>query len=187
VVYGSTEAEPVASMSLPERLAVAGKGYCTGKPVEGLSARLVRITCEPLVFRTWAELDVPAGGIGELIVSGAHVCRDYFRNPEAVTGNKLIDGEGACWHRMGDTGYFDKAGRFWLTRAACRSSSRRIGTQCQSNSRPRCGQTVGDCRAGRGGAWLGRAASGFRNSGRPTDLHAHTAAARSAAPVQDRL
>jgi len=115
VVYGSTEAEPVASMSLPERLAVDGEGYCTGKPVEGLSAKLVRITREPLVFRTWAELEVPAGGIGELIVSGAHVCRDYFRNPEAVTGNKLIDGEGACWHRMGDTGYFDKAGRFWLT------------------------------------------------------------------------
>ncbi len=115
VVYGSTEAEPVASMSLPERLAVAGQGYCTGKPVEGLSAGLVRITREPLVFRTWAELEVPAGAIGELIVSGAHVCRDYFRNPAAVAGNKLIDGDGVCWHRMGDTGYFDKEGRFWLT------------------------------------------------------------------------
>jgi len=115
VVYGSTEAEPVASMSLPERLSVAGEGYCAGKPVEGLSARLVRITREPLVFRGWSSIEVPAGDIGELIVSGAHVCRDYFRNPAAVAGNKLIDGEGVCWHRMGDTGYFDKAGRFWLT------------------------------------------------------------------------
>jgi len=115
VVYGSTEAEPVASMSLSGRLGVHGQGYCTGRPIEGLSARIIRITRGPLVFRTWADLEVPAGRIGELIVSGAHVCRDYFRNPAAVAENKLIDGDGVCWHRMGDTGYVDDEGRFWLT------------------------------------------------------------------------
>ncbi len=115
VVYGSTEAEPVASMSLIARLEVAGEGTCVGKPVEGVAARLIRIAREPLVFRDWTELDVPADGIGELIVSGAHVCRDYFRNPAAVAENKLCDDNGRCWHRMGDTGYFDKDGRFWLT------------------------------------------------------------------------
>ena len=71
VVYGSTEAEPVASMSLIARLEVAGEGTCVGKPVEGVAARLIRIAREPLVFRDWTELDVPADGIGELIVSGA--------------------------------------------------------------------------------------------------------------------
>ncbi len=115
VVYGSTEAEPVASMSGDERLRVTGKGYCTGKPIEGLAARVISITHGPLMFRSWSELELPPAAIGELIVAGAHVCRDYFRNPAAVAENKLIDDAGRCWHRMGDTGYFDHDGRFWLT------------------------------------------------------------------------
>ena len=49
-----------------------------------------------------------------MIVSGEHVCREYFRNPDAVAENKVFDDEGQCWHRMGDTGYFDEQRRFWL-------------------------------------------------------------------------
>ncbi|MGI9515682.1 MAG: AMP-binding enzyme, partial [Pirellulaceae bacterium] len=58
---------------------------------------------------------LPAGQIGELVVSGDHVCRDYFRNPEANAENKIVDPLGVIWHRMGDTGYFDGEHRFWLT------------------------------------------------------------------------
>jgi acyl-CoA synthetase (AMP-forming)/AMP-acid ligase II len=115
VVYGSTEAEPVASMSLQDRLSVQGKGYCTGKPIAAIKARLIPIVKGPVTFQSWRELEVPTGTVGELIVSGEHVCRDYFRNTDAVKANKLIDGDGSCWHRMGDTGYFDPDGRFWLT------------------------------------------------------------------------
>lgn len=115
VVYGSTEAEPVASIALEERLSVEGEGYCTGTPVEAVAAKVIRITRGPLSFSSWGALELPTGTIGELIVSGAHVCRDYFRNPAAVAENKLIDDQGVCWHRMGDTGYFDREGRFWLT------------------------------------------------------------------------
>ncbi|MBL8888752.1 MAG: AMP-binding protein [Planctomycetaceae bacterium] len=52
--------------------------------------------------------------IGELIVSGDHVCRDYYRNQAATRENKLVDRNQRLWHRMGDTGYFDTEGRFWL-------------------------------------------------------------------------
>jgi acyl-CoA synthetase (AMP-forming)/AMP-acid ligase II len=31
-----------------------------------------------------------------------------------VRENKIVDASGAIWHRMGDTGYFDGAERFWL-------------------------------------------------------------------------
>ena len=55
------------------------------------------------------------GETGELLVSGKHVGRDYFNNPEAVRENKIIMPDGTCWHRMGDTGYFDADGRFFLT------------------------------------------------------------------------
>lgn len=118
IVYGSTEAEPVASVSLADRLAVEplrpGSCLC-GLPVEGLCARLIRIQHEAVRFTSWEELTPPADESGELVVCGDHVCRDYFRNPEAVRECKFTDDTGACWHRMGDTGRFDDQGRFHLT------------------------------------------------------------------------
>lgn len=114
VVYGSTEAEPVASISLEERLEAEGEGYCTGRPIAAINARIVRIERGPIAFRSWEALASQDDRIGELVVSGRHVCRDYFRNPGAVAENKIIDADGRCWHRMGDTGYLDSQGRFWL-------------------------------------------------------------------------
>lgn len=113
VAYGSSEAEPVASMSADERLAVSGSrpGYCVGKPVAAVRARTVQIVRGPLE----RPLDVGPGAIGELLVTGPHVCRDYAGdgNGAAVAENKVRD-DGTVWHRMGDTGHFDDAGRFWL-------------------------------------------------------------------------
>jgi acyl-CoA synthetase (AMP-forming)/AMP-acid ligase II len=115
VVYGSTEAEPVASITLEQRLACEGEGYCAGQPVDAIQARIVRIEKGPIEFTDWEALAPQDGRIGELIVSGRHVSRDYFRNSDAVRENKIIDADGVCWHRMGDTGYMDAQGRFWLT------------------------------------------------------------------------
>lgn len=98
IAYGSTEAEPVAHISAEERLELKGQGFCAGKPIERIRAKLI-----------------PMGDkIGELAVTGDHVCRDYYRNPKAVKENKIIDPDGTVWHRMGDTGYFDDQGRFWI-------------------------------------------------------------------------
>ena len=113
VVYGSTEAEPVAHISALERLEAVSDvspetpGFCTGRPTGQVRARLIEIGSDALC-------EVEPHTVGELIVAGDHVCRDYFRNPEAVRENKLIEDDGSVWHRMGDTGYFDGAGRFWL-------------------------------------------------------------------------
>lgn len=117
VVYGSTEAEPVASIALEERLEAEGEGegYCAGHPVAAVNACVIRIERGPVAFTSWDALAPQDGCIGELIVAGRHVCRDYFRNPDAAAENKIVDEDGVCWHRMGDTGYFDALGRFWLT------------------------------------------------------------------------
>jgi olefin beta-lactone synthetase len=115
VVYGSTEAEPVASITLHERLACEGEGFCAGRPVDAVRARIIRIEKGPIDFESWETLAPRDGRIGELVVSGNHVCRDYFRNPDGVKENKILDADGVCWHRMGDTGYMDADGRFWLT------------------------------------------------------------------------
>ncbi|MCG8549034.1 MAG: AMP-binding protein [Desulfobacterales bacterium] len=122
IVYGSTEAEPVSHISLEKRIALSqekpkiNKGYCTGKPASSVKAKVIKIKKVPVIFRQrWENHEVAAqGDIGELIVSGDHVCRDYYNNPDAVQSNKIIDADGVTWHRMGDTGYFDSSGLFWL-------------------------------------------------------------------------
>jgi len=117
IVYGSTEAEPVAHITASERMSTdtggVSRGYCVGKPV--LAARLIAIRPGTIPSPPdWEALAVGPDGIGELLVSGDQVCRRYFRNPDATAENKLVDEDGRVWHRMGDTGYFDDRGRFRL-------------------------------------------------------------------------
>ena len=92
VAYGSTEAEPVAHLTAEERLAATNParplapGYCAGRPIDRIRAKVARIEAGPIELGAegWAAWELPAGEIGELIVSGDHVCRDYYRNPRAV-------------------------------------------------------------------------------------------------------
>lgn len=136
VVYGSTEAEPVAHLTAEERAAatVANRapapGYLIGTPSSSLRTRLIRIVKGPvqLAERGWAEWDVAAGEVGELIVSGAHVCRGYFRRDTAQDENKIREADGTVWHRMGDTAYYDEAGRLWLV-GRVHSTIERAGRQ----------------------------------------------------------
>jgi acyl-CoA synthetase (AMP-forming)/AMP-acid ligase II len=115
VAYGSTEAEPVAHVTAEERLALTGPGFCAGRPIDRVRTRVV-----------WEGRDLPPGEIGELLVTGAHVCKDYYRNPGAVRENKVVDADGTVWHRMGDTGSFDSEGRFWIA-GRVHSTIRRAG------------------------------------------------------------
>ena len=116
IVYGSTEAEPVALVSANERLSLENElGYCCGKPTTLVKTRIVKITKSRIAPKDLSRITLSQGEIGELLVAGKHVCRSYFNNEEAVRDNKVLESDGACWHRMGDTGYFDDAGRFFLT------------------------------------------------------------------------
>jgi acyl-CoA synthetase (AMP-forming)/AMP-acid ligase II len=123
VIYGSTEAEPVAHVEASERLAARSllhpktPGFCAGVPVHQLGAKVVRIHLGPIQLGTagWSDWELLAGEIGELVVCGEHVGKSYFRNPGATAENKIQDPSGGIWHRMGDTGYFDERGCFWLT------------------------------------------------------------------------
>lgn len=96
IAYGSSEAEPVAHITAEERLRAGGRGYLAGKIVPGVRTRLEMIDER----------------VGELLVSGDHVCRDYDNDPRATQQNKVLDRDGTSWHRMGDTGWFDEEGRF---------------------------------------------------------------------------
>lgn len=121
-VYGSTEAEPIASVR-SEEITVAdkrrmreGSGLLVGRPVQGCDVRIIPNCSElplgPYSATRFAALSLPAGEIGEIVVSGRHVLTGYadpFRNRETK-----IDVGRKRWHRTGDAGYFDGFGRLWL-------------------------------------------------------------------------
>ena len=106
---------PVANITLEERLAAPDKpGFCMGRPTALLRTKIIPICKTALGETRWEELALERGAVGELLVSGEHVCRDYYNNPDAVRENKIMGPDNIIWHRMGDTGYFDEQDRFWL-------------------------------------------------------------------------
>jgi acyl-coenzyme A synthetase/AMP-(fatty) acid ligase len=127
--YGATEALPVASIASAEILGETGQrtaegaGVCVGRPVPGMTVKVIRISDEPIA--TWsADLEVPAGDVGEIVVQGPVVTAAYYNRPDLTALHKIADVRGGFWHRMGDLGYFDEQGRLWF----CGRKSQRVAT-----------------------------------------------------------
>ncbi|GAB2765816.1 fatty acid CoA ligase family protein [Rhabdobacter roseus] len=119
VVYGSTEAEPISAIDVAElrQEKVPTQGLKVGKPAPETQVKIIGITDEALVVHSLPDLDaleVPRGQIGEIIVSGAHVLRDYLHNAPARQRHKIFVND-QCWHRTGDSGYLDAHGLLFLT------------------------------------------------------------------------
>jgi len=116
--YGATEALPVASISAREVRAetasrsAEGAGTCVGTRFDGIEWRVIRIHDGPLADIGLTE-QLPRGAMGELIVRGRVVTRQYVTRVEANAWAKIADGDG-FWHRMGDVGYLDEQDRFWF-------------------------------------------------------------------------
>jgi len=112
--YGATECLPIVSIdarSLANTAALTrqGRGTCVGRPLPGIDLRIIRIADTEL---THIEA-LPTGEIGEIAVSGDVVTDAYDGLPESTTLAKIVV-DGICWHRMGDLGYLDNAGRLWF-------------------------------------------------------------------------
>ena len=120
IVYGSTEAEPISEIdgaSLSTQNPSHEMGLCVGKVVPEAEVAIVPITEEPIHLRNdteLRELSLPKGEVGEIIVRGNHVLREYFNNPEALRLNKIFY-DGVCWHRTGDSGFIGTDGQLYLT------------------------------------------------------------------------
>lgn len=122
MVYGSTEAEPIASVDEHEisvsaaRRMRMGAGLLVGKPVEGCAVRIIRshpnASLGPFTPECFASQSLADGQIGEIIVHGKHVLSGYA-DPSRNARTK-IEVDGQVWHRTGDAGYFDQNGRLWL-------------------------------------------------------------------------
>lgn len=116
--YGATEALPVSEMPGLESLAetfgktARGAALCVGHPFEGVDARIIAIEGGPISSLADTR-ELPVGEIGEIIVRGAHISQEYADDPASTAKNKIKDDDGAVWHRLGDAGYLDAAGRLW--------------------------------------------------------------------------
>ena len=128
--YGATEALPVANIGSREiltetrSLTEQGKGVCVGRPVAGMEVRVIRISDEPIA--EWSDsLLAPPGAVGEFVVRGPVVTRQYYNRPDATKLAKIRDPiTGDVYHRMGDVGYLDDRGRLWF----CGRKSHRVVT-----------------------------------------------------------
>jgi acyl-CoA synthetase (AMP-forming)/AMP-acid ligase II len=118
--YGATEALPVCSIGSDEilnetqRVTAAGGGVCVGRPVSGMTVQVIRIGDDPIP--TWSDdLILPVGQVGEIVVSGPVVTKEYFHRPQSNALAKIHDPRtGSILHRMGDLGYLDDRGRVWF-------------------------------------------------------------------------
>jgi olefin beta-lactone synthetase len=113
--YGATEALPVSTVSSAEIDGDSVRGACVGRPVAGMEARVIAISDQPVASLA-SESRLPAGSAGEIIVRGPVVTREYDGLPEATAAAKIPDPPppGSFWHRMGDCGTLDNAGRLWF-------------------------------------------------------------------------
>ena len=124
--YGATEALPICSISSGEIPADSVAGACVGRPLSGIEVRIIGISDAPIANLTETQV-LPVGEIGEIIVSGPTVTKEYDGLPEATAAAKIqfsgsqlsaldsqLAASGGCFHRMGDCGYLDAAGRLWF-------------------------------------------------------------------------
>jgi acyl-CoA synthetase (AMP-forming)/AMP-acid ligase II len=134
IVYGSTEAEPISDIRIDEYLAESSDadnkqaGYLVGRVASQVDLLIsnfadIEISYEK-VDKLITEEDLlnqacEVGEVGEILVSGNHVLKQYIDNPLANQENKIprknVAETKAVWHRTGDCGYLDDQGRLWLS------------------------------------------------------------------------
>jgi len=133
-------AEPSVSSRLGGNAALYLQGACVGRPLPNVGVKIIAISDDPIATLEDAK-ELPAGEIGEIIVSGPVVTKEYDHNPTATTAAKIVSDQRsavsnrswstssletrnpepeteprlrAVWHRMGDCGYLDRDGRLWF-------------------------------------------------------------------------
>lgn len=122
ILYGSTEAEPMAHIEGREMIKhkknpdQVDEGVNVGEISEDIDYKFIKLIKGPIDLKnsSWEAIEVPRGEVGEFICTGDHVCRDYYNNPEAFTSTKILDDQGRVWHRTGDLCYLDQHKNLWM-------------------------------------------------------------------------
>ncbi len=141
-IYGATETLPIAKIESREIFTLKekteqGAGVCLGRPIEGVTVRIIPVTDEPI--EEWQDtLTVESNVIGEITVQSAATTRAYVGQVSNLTNRlskikipKMLQPPSSAAemedviHRTGDVGYFDDEGRLWY----CGRKSHRVVTK----------------------------------------------------------
>ncbi|MGZ3770200.1 MAG: alpha/beta fold hydrolase [Bdellovibrio sp.] len=124
ILYGSTEAEPMAHIEGRDMLKeskvtdpeIIEEGVNVGHISEDIDFKFIKIKdgAIELTGGSWDKIEVQNGEVGEFICTGDHVCREYYNNPDAFKSTKILDGQGRVWHRTGDLAYIDNEKNLWI-------------------------------------------------------------------------
>ena len=122
-VYGSTEAEPIAHIERAEITSADvqrmrdGGGLLVGRTVPEIDVRIIADQwgkpIPPFEDReTFTAECLATDQVGEIVANGDHVLKGYLDGiGDEETKFRVGD---QIWHRTGDAGYLDAAGRLWL-------------------------------------------------------------------------
>ena len=129
--YGATESLPVANIAGSYVLSTTaadtqkGAGTCVGFPAPGVRIQVISVDDLPIENIEDATL-CSVGEIGEIIVQGEVVTKEYFTSKAGTKLAKIYDGK-SLWHRMGDLGYLDTEGKLWF----CGRKTHRVAIENQ--------------------------------------------------------
>ncbi len=105
--YGMTEALPLTDIRLVDIMAAPDEeGVCVGHPVVGVEIEIAPLDA---LGRAAASPTTIAGVTGEICVRAAHT-KDRYDALWATQSRTSFD----AWHRTGDVGHLDSAGRLWV-------------------------------------------------------------------------
>lgn len=105
--YGMTEALPLTDIRLADIIAAPDEeGVCVGHPVGGVEIGIAPLDAHG---RAGAVPTAPSGVTGEICVRAAHT-KDRYDALWATQSRSSVD----AWHRTGDVGHLDVAGRLWV-------------------------------------------------------------------------
>ena len=128
--YGATECLPITLPSARELIALgaaektaAGAGTYVGQPVPGTEVKVIAIDDAPIA-RLEDAVALAPNAIGEIVVRSPVTTQGYFQRPGDDAKSKMSGDGDRLWHRMGDVGYLDDAGKLWF----CGRKSHRVET-----------------------------------------------------------
>lgn len=115
--YGMTESLLISDIDHHTQHAIADqpdRGVCVGTPLE-----VVRLAMAPLDFYgrpsdTILEGDEAIGKLSEIVVSTPHMLAGYDKLYNTNRQTRVDTVDGLQWHRTGDIGHLDAAGRLWI-------------------------------------------------------------------------
>ncbi len=106
--YGMTEVLPVADISLEAiEAAGSGNGVCVGYPIPGAEVAISPLDGDG---RASGALTGEVGVVGEVCIRAPHM-RDGY---DKLWATDRAASQPAGWHRSGDVGHLDEAGRLWI-------------------------------------------------------------------------